>query len=90
MTANIQIFDNCTNLIRSMSQVKRCERNPNDVAKEPHEITHAPDAIRGFVRGRPIPYRPNKKVAVDYINKFTIITCLSPHSLYYVNGRIKE
>lgn len=61
MTANLQIFSNCTNLIRCMSQVKRCERNPNDVAKEPHELTHAPDAIRGFVRGRPVPYRPQVK-----------------------------
>lgn len=57
LTANLQIFENCTNLIRTLSQVKRCEKNPNDVAKEPHELTHAPDAIRGFVRGRPIPYK---------------------------------
>lgn len=62
LTANLQIMDTCPNLIRCMSQVKRCEKNPNDVAKEPHELTHAPDAIRGFVRGRPIPYKPQQKV----------------------------
>lgn len=24
-------------------------KNPNDVSKNPHELTHAPDALRGFV-----------------------------------------
>lgn len=59
MTANVQVFSNCTNLIRTMSQVKKCERNPNDVASQPHELTHAPDAMRYFFAGRPIPYRAN-------------------------------
>jgi phage terminase large subunit len=31
------------------------EKNPNDTKREPHEITHAPDAIRYFVAGRPMP-----------------------------------
>jgi len=60
-TANLQITSNCTNLIRCISEVSACERNPNDVAKEPHELTHAPDALRGFCAGRPIPYRPTIK-----------------------------
>lgn len=73
LTANLQIFDNCTNLIRTLSQVKRCEKNPNDVAKEPHELTHAPDAIRGFVRGRPIPYKA--PVAKQYgVNPYKFAT----------------
>lgn len=62
LTANLQFTDNCTNLIRCISQISASERNPNDVATEPHELTHAPDAIRGFVRGRPVPYRPQVKV----------------------------
>ncbi len=53
LTAKVQIFSNCVNLIRCMSQVKRDEKNPNDVAKEPHNITHAPDAFRYFFAGRP-------------------------------------
>ena len=32
--------------------------NPNDCAKEPHIYTHAPDAIRYFVAGRPWPAIP--------------------------------
>ena len=62
MTASLQIFSNCENLIRCMSQVKRDERNPNDVANQPHELTHAPDALRGFCVGRPTP-NINRKVA---------------------------
>jgi phage terminase large subunit len=52
-TANIVIFNSCVNLIRTLPQVKRSEKDPNDVATTPHELTHAPDAIRYFVAGRP-------------------------------------
>ena len=30
-------------------------RNPNDAAREPHELTHLPDSLRAFCAGRPIP-----------------------------------
>ncbi|MDF2800780.1 MAG: phage terminase, large subunit, family [Anaerocolumna sp.] len=61
-TASMVIFKNCTNLIRTLPQIQRDERNPNDVAKEPHELTHAPDAIRYFVAARPLPsIKPKKR-----------------------------
>ena len=47
-TAKLRIFDTCHNLIRTLPVIQRDEKNPNDCAKEPHELTHAPDAIRGF------------------------------------------
>lgn len=50
----LQIFSNCANLIRTIPSLIFDNKNPNDVAKEPHELTHAPDAIRYFVAGRPI------------------------------------
>ena len=67
-TANVQIFNNCVNLIRCMSQVKRCESDPNDVAREPHELTHAPDSLRYFFAGRPSPsiLAKNKKTHFMY------------------------
>jgi len=58
MTANVQITDNCINLIKCLSQVKKDEKKPNDVAKDPHDITHAPDAFRYFFSGRPYAHRP--------------------------------
>lgn len=44
----LRIFANCTNLIRCLPLLVFDEKNPNDVATEPHEITHAPDALRYF------------------------------------------
>ena len=52
-TASLVITKNCLNLIRTLPQLQCDERNPNDVANEPHELTHGPDAIRGYVCGRP-------------------------------------
>ena len=42
------IFSNCTNLIRTLPALQHDEKNPNDVATEPHELTHIPDALRYF------------------------------------------
>ena len=49
------IFGTCLNLIRTLPGLQHDERNPNDCAKEPHELTHAPDAIRYFCDGCPLP-----------------------------------
>lgn len=46
--ARLKIFKNCTNLIRTLPQILVDEKNPNDCAREPHELTHAPDALRYF------------------------------------------
>ena len=56
-TSKLKIFRNCRNLIRCIPQLAADEKHPNDVAKEPHEITHAPDAIRYFIASQPIPER---------------------------------
>ena len=47
-TARLKIFDTCTNLIRCIPQLQHDTKKIGDVANEPHEITHGPDAIRGF------------------------------------------
>lgn len=46
--AKLQIFANCTNLIKCIPALQYSDKNPSDVATEPHDITHSPDAIRGF------------------------------------------
>lgn len=46
--ARLTIFENCTNLIRTLPALQYDAKNPNDTAKEPHELTHAPDALRYF------------------------------------------
>ena len=47
-TSRVHIFSNCVNLIRTLPAVQIDDKNPNDVAIEPHELTHAPDAFRYF------------------------------------------
>ena len=46
--SKLTISRKCKNLIRSMSQLMHDTKNPCDAATVPHEITHAPDALRYF------------------------------------------
>lgn len=46
--AKLRIFPGCANLIRTLPQLRYDDKRVNDVAQEPHELTHAADAIRGF------------------------------------------
>lgn len=47
-TSKLKFFANCKNAIRTIPQLQYDEKHPNDTSREPHEITHAPDSIRGF------------------------------------------
>lgn len=57
----IKIFKNCKNLIRCIMSLERDGKRYNDVSKEPHEITHAPDALRYFIAGQPFANEPKKE-----------------------------
>jgi phage terminase large subunit len=65
-TAGIKFFRNCTEIIKCLPLLQFDQKNPNDVSTEPHSITHAPDAIRYFVAGHPLPAVAETK---DYTNK---------------------
>ncbi len=52
-TPRLRIFENCTNLIRCLPALTVDKLNPGDVARDPHELTHGPDALRYFIAGRP-------------------------------------
>jgi phage terminase large subunit len=54
-TANMLIMDNCKNLIHSMMNILKDEKNPNVYAEHPHDLTHSIDSIRYFCAGRPYP-----------------------------------
>jgi phage terminase large subunit len=60
--SKLRIFKNCLNLIRTIPQLQFDDKDPNDVANDPHEITHAPDAIRYFCSARPM----NTVIDKDY------------------------
>ena len=57
-TAGLRFFRCCRNVIRCLPMIQYDEHKANDVAKEPHELTHAPDAIRYFCSGRPFAGKP--------------------------------
>jgi hypothetical protein len=44
----LRIFSACSNLVRTLPSLRYSEHNPEDAATQPHEMTHAPDALRGF------------------------------------------
>ena len=46
--AKLRIFPQCVNLIRTLPQLRYDDKRINDVATEPHELTHGPDALRGW------------------------------------------
>lgn len=48
MSPKLKIFSTCPNLIRTLQTALVDEKNPNDMSDEPHELTHAPDALRYF------------------------------------------
>lgn len=54
-TARLRVFRGCENLIRCMPALQFDPVRQDDVANEPHEYTHAPDALRYFAAGRPVP-----------------------------------
>ena len=59
-TARLKFFENCRHLIRTLPALAVDEHNPNDCATDPHELTHAPDALRYFFAGRPSEKRMPK------------------------------
>ncbi|MBQ7365009.1 MAG: hypothetical protein IJW46_05375 [Clostridia bacterium] len=46
--ARLHIFSTCRHLTRTLASILVDEKNPCDCKREPHELTHAPDALRYF------------------------------------------
>lgn len=73
----LQIFRNCTEIIKCLPMLKIDKLRPTDCSTEPHIITHAPDALRGYAIFRANPpkeIREGEKVKwsrdlmEDYLN----------------------
>lgn len=64
--ARLQIFSTCYELIKCLPALIVDKIRPSDCANEPHEITHAPDALRGFAifHARPTKSEPGVRRAV--------------------------
>lgn len=68
-TSKLKIFNNCKNLIRTLPALVHDDKNPNDVATEPHELTHIPDALRGFCVMWQLPNREKQQLPGEYYTK---------------------
>ncbi len=51
--AKLQVFDECTNMIRTLPQLQYDENDHEDVADKPHEVTHAGESVRYGIMSRP-------------------------------------
>ena len=75
----LQIFSTCTELIKCLPALLHDTKRPGDAATEPHELTHAPDALRYFAVywHRPAPIEDTRRVPYtedmleDYYNART-------------------
>jgi hypothetical protein len=58
--SKLVIFDNCTELIKCLPALQVDPKKPTDCSTEPHDITHAPDALRYFAVFYTRPSEPEK------------------------------
>lgn len=63
--ARLQIFSTCRELIRCLPALVHDDKRPGDAATEPHDCTHAPDALRYFAVQYTRPAEPEKRY-VEY------------------------
>ena len=59
----LKIFRNCQEIIRTLPALCIDRLRPTDCATEPHEITHAPDALRGYAIFHTRPSEPKDVTA---------------------------
>ena len=64
----IKFFSTCTEIIKCLPALSIDKIRPTDCANEPHEITHAPDALRGFAI---FHSRPGEDIAVKAMRPWT-------------------
>lgn len=57
----LKIFSNCREIIKCLPALAIDKLRPSDCATEPHEITHAPDALRGFAIYHTRPAEPRSE-----------------------------
>ncbi len=51
--ARLVLFDTCIHAIRCLGAILQDRNDGRDCARDPHELTHAPDALRYFAASRP-------------------------------------
>jgi len=62
----LMVFKSCRELINDISSIQADEDNPDDCAKEPHEITHTVDSLRYYCISRTLPAERPEPEAAGY------------------------
>lgn len=84
--AKIRIHKDCVNLIRCLPAIQYDENRPGDVATKPHELTHAPDALRGFCVYRSRANRERPKPKDEYIRRERELNSFASNDMFNVYG----
>lgn len=79
----LRIFRTCRELIHCLPLLQHDEKKPDDVATEPHSITHAPDALRYMLDGRPFATEP---LPVEPVSPFAPPTFEEQESSFFNFG----
>lgn len=59
----LMFFDTCPDLVSNLQDIQASDADPNDCAKEPHEITHTVDALRYFCIMRTMEAEKQREIA---------------------------
>ncbi len=68
------VFASCRGLIDDLMAIQHEIRNPSDCAKEPHELTHRPDALRYFCQLRTLPAQQEEPPEEDFHRRRSYLT----------------
>jgi len=67
---HIQFFSSCGSIVRNLPMLQHDIKKVNDVAIQPHDITHSPDALRYWCSRRQlVPEANTKPDAHPFLNK---------------------
>lgn len=58
-------FKGCKRVVEDMQVIQADEENPNDCAREPHDVTHTVDGLRYFCISRVLPGRKIEEAVED-------------------------
>ena len=64
--SRLKIFSTCRELIKCLPMLVRDPKRPTDCLTEPHEITHAPDALRYYAISWARPNDPKEMKRIRY------------------------
>lgn len=68
----LMIFDTCVPVIQDLRDIQSDEKNPNDCAKQPHDVTHSVDMVRYFCISRVMPAEQKAEEEPDYDEEETV------------------